>query len=147
MSAAIGVILFFVLAGIALLHAYWGFGGFWPAATEQELIKTVVGAPHLKNMPGTGVTLIVAALIMGAGFIALFASGVLPFVSHTLARIAAIAAGAIFLARGVAGLAHLSIYKTWIAEPFATLNVQFYSPLCLAIGAGFLFLALTGAKT
>lgn len=55
-------------------------------------------------------------------------------------------AGLVFVARGIAGLARLSIFKTWIAEPFATLNAQFYSPLCLAMGAAFLFLAFTGFK-
>lgn len=144
MSTIVGVTLFIVLAVIAGLHGYWGFGGLWPAATEQALINTVVGAPHLKNMPGTGMTLVVAALILSAGFVALAAGGVLNIVPHWLARIAALGAGLVFLARGVAGLAQLSIFKTWIAEPFATLNAQFYSPLCLAIGAGFLFLALTG---
>jgi hypothetical protein len=142
MSVFVGVILFIMLATIALLHAYWAFGGLWPAATEQDLINTVVGARHLKNMPATGMTLVVAALILSAGFVALAASGVLSVVPQWLARIAALGAAMIFLARGVAGLARLSIFKTWIAEPFATLNAQFYSPLCLAMGAAFLFLAL-----
>ncbi len=30
------------------------------------------------------------------------------------------------------------------AEPFASYNRKYYSPLCLALGAGFLILALNG---
>lgn len=147
MSTIVGITLFCVLAMIAALHAYWGFGGLWPAATEQQLVNTVVGNPHLTRMPRLDMTLVVAALILTAGFVALAAGGVLSFVPPWLARIAAIGAGLVFLGRGVAGLAKLSIFRTWNAEPFATLNAQFYSPLCLAIGAGFLFLSLTGAKS
>ncbi|MEK7266195.1 MAG: DUF3995 domain-containing protein [Pseudomonadota bacterium] len=141
---AIAIVLFLVLSAIAALHAYWAFGGLWPAEDEKALINTVIGAPHLDHMPGTGPTLVVAALIFLAGLVALAANGSLPFAPQGLARIGAFGAGLIFVARGIAGLAGLSIFKIWIAEPFATLNVQFYSPLCVAIGAGFLVLALTG---
>lgn len=146
MQMIAGAGIFLVLTAIAALHVYWGFGGLWPAATEQGLINTVVGAPHLKSMPALGPTLIVAALIFASALVALAAGGLLAVVPQWLARLAALGAGLVFVARGMAGLARLSIFKTWIAEPFATLNAQFYSPLCVAMGAAFLFLAFTGLK-
>lgn len=144
MPATVSIVVFCVLSAIALLHGYWAFGGLWPATNEQDLINTVVGAPHLTRMPTAAGTLIVAALIIAAAFIALSAGGALNLLPRFAARLAAFGAGAVFLVRGVAGLAHVSIFRTWNAEPFATLNVQFYSPLCLLIGAAFLYLGFAG---
>ena len=40
-----------VLAAIALLHAYWGFGGLWPARDEAGLTATVIGVRGRNRMP------------------------------------------------------------------------------------------------
>ncbi len=143
MRGAIGITVFLVLASIAAFHAYWAFGGIWPASSEQSLINTVIGAPMLHEMPPKGKALAVAALILASGFVALFASGALAVLPPWLSRIAAFGAGLVFLARGIAGLAGLSIFKTWVVEPFATLNVQYYSPLCLVIGLAFLYFSFS----
>ena len=50
---------------------------------------------------------------------------------------------AVFLLRGVAGFSPW-MAKRHSAEPFATYNRSDYSPLCLALGAGYLILALNG---
>ncbi|TIX64206.1 MAG: DUF3995 domain-containing protein, partial [Mesorhizobium sp.] len=48
----------------------------------------------------------------------------------------------VFLARGIAG------FTPWWRrlapeQPFARLDVNYYSPLCLVVGLGFAFLAIT----
>lgn len=138
--------LFFLLAMIAALHVYWAFGGLWPASTEQDLVNTVIGAPSLNSMPARNPALFVAALIFSSALVGLVAGGALSFVPRALSRAGALGVGLIFLARGFAGLGGLSIFRTWVVEPFATLNVQFYSPLCLLIGMAFVSLAVTNPK-
>lgn len=136
--------LFFVLAAISGLHAYWAFGGLWPAASTIELVKTVIGAPDWSQMPSRQITMTVAGLIFVAGFVALAAGDVIPLVSRNagarwIALIGAAVLALVFLGRGAAG--YLIAKDDWIrAEPFATYDLFLYSPLCLAIGAAFVLL-------
>ncbi len=60
----ISTILFVVLMAIAALHAYWGVGGLWPAASERELIDTVIGSPGFVRMPPAWMTFTVVALLL-----------------------------------------------------------------------------------
>jgi hypothetical protein len=49
----------------------------------------------------------------------------------------------VFLGRGIAGFT--SAWRRLTPEmPFARLDVRYYSPLCLVLGAGFIVLALEG---
>ncbi len=48
----------------------------------------------------------------------------------------------VFLGRGVAGFTPAWRRHT-PEQPFATLDIRYYSPLCLAIGLGFAALAIT----
>ena len=141
----LGALLAGILAIISGLHAYWGFGGLWPAASERELIDTVIGLGQLQSMPPLLPTLVIAAALMGAGVVALFASGIVSVGPRWLARLAGAAAALAFLWRGVAGY----YFDQWAwepVEPFASLNLWFYSPLCLVIGAGFAVLAMSRSQ-
>jgi len=137
----LSIIVFLILSAIALLHAYWALGGLWPAATEQALIKTVVGAPGMTRMFSTETTFLVAGLIGAAGIVALFTGGVLSFAPNWFARLGAGVLAFVFIARGIAGYAvkAMGVEQT---EPFATLDLWLYSPLCLIIGAAFIILLL-----
>ncbi|MEO1252927.1 MAG: DUF3995 domain-containing protein [Pseudomonadota bacterium] len=142
MIKAIAVLLFFVLTAIAALHAYWAMGGLWPGASERELIDTVVGDPRMEQMPAREVTLAVAGLLIFCGVIALAAGGVFP-APVWLTSLLGVGAGLLFLARGAAGFFFEKV--AWeTGEPFTSMNVRFYSPLCLVIGAG--FFALVAAR-
>ncbi len=63
-----------------------------------------------------------------------------------LATLAGVALAFVFLGRGVAGYA-----PPWrarhSAEPFAIWDRLVYSPLCLALGAGFVLLVWSGITT
>ncbi len=129
--------LSFLLALIAALHAYWAFGGLWPATTERELINTVIGNAAMGHMPPVGMALTVAALILAMAVIPLaLIGGIKPV---WFVRLAAGGAGLIFFARGVAGYFFSTIAWTPV-EPFASLNRLYYSPLCLLIGFSFFLL-------
>lgn len=134
--------LFILLCAIAALHAYWGLGGLWPGSTEQELIDTVVGVPGMTEMFSGPVTFAVAGLIFAAGLVALSARA-MPFGPAWFARLGTAVLTVIFLGRGIMGYVtpRLGIEQS---EPFQTLDLWLYSPLCLAIGLGFALLAVRG---
>jgi len=147
----LSIILFFVLATLAGLHAYWAFGGLWPAESTLELIKTVIGAPNWTQMPSRQMTLTVAGLIFGAGLVALAAGDVIHSISQStgarwIARIAAALLALVFLGRGAAG--YLVSKNDWArTEPFATYDLFLYSPISLAIGAAFVTLLFNSRPT
>jgi hypothetical protein len=138
---AIAAALSFLLVLIAAIHAYWALGGLWPAATERELIDTVVGNASMTQMPPAGMALTVAALILAAAIIPVALTGAVGLAPVWLVRLAAVGAGLVFSARGVAGY-FFSVVAWTPVEPFASLNRLYYSPLCLVIGAIFFILLL-----
>ena len=134
-AAVVGI----ALLTIALAHLLWGFGIMWPIRDEQLLARTVVGLPGITRMPAKWMSLGVALFAFAACVIAFSvadpASGGLPL------TLLALAAGLGFLARGAVG------YTVWWAsrtpeEPFRTFDRRNYSPLCLALGVGFIILVL-----
>lgn len=130
-----------ILLSIAGLHIYWGMGGVWPTASEQELVNTVIGLPGMTKMPSSNSTFVVAFLIFLSALIAQSAAIGGPPLIRWISRLAIFGMGLVFLARGVGGY----FFEQWAwdpVEPFATYNRLFYSPLCLAIATGF-FLLLT----
>jgi hypothetical protein len=144
---AIAILLTIVVAAIAALHAYWAAGGLWPGTSRAELATIVVGNPRMKDMPSGRLSALVALLIAGAAAWPLLLE---PAVRDHLAPILAAAGSwvlaAVFLLRGIAGFT-ATMAKRHSAEPFASYNRRFYSPLCLALGTCFLILALNGGAS
>jgi len=138
--------LFTLLGAIALLHAYWALGGFWPGRDEAELIAKVAGAARATRMPSQAITWIVAGAIAVSALVPLLLSGVIR-ASLPRAAIAALGAiiGFVFLARGIAG--YLPAWRRmYPREPFATRDVRYFSPLCLLVAAGYATLLLSGGR-
>lgn len=137
MITGLGVSIFVVLTIVALLHAYWAFGGRWPGHDELSLARTVVGSKDITTMPARGPTLAVAVVIFLAGVVALARVDLFPVPLPPMLQSVAVAALAvIFSGRG------LSSFTPWFRasqseEPFATLDRRLYGPLCLALGTGF----------
>ncbi|MBO6509762.1 MAG: DUF3995 domain-containing protein [Roseibium sp.] len=150
MPEIVALFLFVVLLCVAVLHLYWALGGLWPAGDEAALARMVVGVKNMEEMPGTALTIVVAALIATAGVLPLVFTGILPdpvsgllpavFQSYLpLVMLGALAL--VFLARGT--LSYTSYFRKMEAvEPFVTLDRNYYAPLCLLLGAGFALLAL-----
>ncbi|MEM8798534.1 MAG: DUF3995 domain-containing protein [Pseudomonadota bacterium] len=141
----LGYLIAVILTVIALIHAYWAFGGLWPGHDVQSLINAVMGDPNRTKMPPTWLTLLVAGLIGATALIGWSAGrahrnrGIGPM---WLNRIGAGGVGLVFVARAVLGFliaaGYVALPQT---EPFASLDLRFYSPLCLALGLGFWTLA------
>ena len=128
----LAAILTLVLAAIAVLHAYWGFGGVWPGSDAADCARRVGGFRGVRAMPSPAACFAVAAAIAIAALVPMFLLGRF----GVLSALAGFAVAVVFLGRGVAGFT--PAWRRYTPEqPFATLDVRYYSPLCLAIGIGF----------
>lgn len=141
---AIALALTIVIAAIAMLHAYRAAGGLWPGTSPADLSNIVVGDPRARHMPPPMLTALVAAMIAGvAAWPPLLSPLVARYIAPKLAAAGSLALAAVFLLRGIAGFTPW-MAKRHSAEPFASYDRKYYSPLCLALGTGFLILALNG---
>ncbi|MGX1787192.1 DUF3995 domain-containing protein [Bosea sp. NPDC055332] len=144
MTSAVTLGLALLLAAIAALHAYWGRGGLWPAASEDELIATVIGNARAKRMPSPGLCLLVALAIAVTAIWPLLLAQVSGTATlRPLLQFGGFAIMAVFLLRGIAG--YLPAWRRLHPrEPFAGYDRRYYSPLCLLIAAGYAVLLLQG---
>ena len=144
MTVALAILLSGIVSAIAVLHAHWGLGGVWPAASAERLAKAAVGTPGIVKMPSLRSCFLVAALLSGVAVWPLFATRLLPEVwPRWLTLLAGAGIAAVFLGRGLAG--YTSVWRRRFGEqPFARLDRLAYSPLCLALGAGFLTILIAG---
>ena len=144
MTALFAIALSTAVYALAISHAYWGFGGFWPAANPERLAKAVVGTPNIRRMPPPASCFVVAALLAAVASWPLFASALLPQAWPSwLTQLAGAGMAAVFLGRGSAGYTQ-AWRRRFPEQPFAIYDRRYYSPLCLALGAGFLAILLTG---
>jgi len=136
-------ILAAVLLAIGALHAYWGFGGVWPGVDGADCARRIAGFRGIKAMPGPGASFSVAALIALAGLMPLVLVHPTGPTLGLLAAVAATGIALVFLGRGIAGFT--PAWRRLTPEmPFARYDVRYYSPLCLAIAAGFIVLIYNG---
>jgi hypothetical protein len=124
-----------VAALIAAAHAWWAFGRIWPAASEAALARAVIGDGRVRMPPPWQCAAVAGALVVVAAW---------PWVivarpDSQLVLIGSVVIGAVFFIRGSAGYSprwrgHFTV------EPFRTRDFYLYSPLCLALGVGFIAL-------
>ena len=139
MNMLVAALVFVPLLTVSMAHLMWSFGLTWPIRDEKLLAQTVVGRQGIERMPSRWASFGVSLLTLAAGILAL------ALADHTSGGLAltlsALPAAAILLGRGALG------YTTWWSgltpEPnFRLSDRRVYSPLCLAIGIGFLILFL-----
>jgi hypothetical protein len=144
MTLVIAVLLCWLLLVVAALHAYWGGGGLWPAASERELVATVIGHAQARRMPPPWLCILVAIAIGVAAVWPMLLVGVEPGApSRPLIVAGGVAILLVFLLRGLAG--YLPVWRRLHPqEPFAAYDRRFYAPLCLQVAAGYAILLLQG---
>jgi hypothetical protein len=144
MTLALATGLSLLLAGIAGLHAYWGLGGLWPAGSEQELLRTVIGDARRRRMPSPPLCGLVAAALLAC---ALWPPLLVAVPPGSAVRPLVVACGfaiaAVFALRGAAGFVP-AWRRMHPLEPFAGYDRRYYSPLCLLIAGGYAVLLLQG---
>lgn len=141
---ALAILLSAVVYVIAALHAYWGLGGYWPAASAERLAKAAVGTPGIRRMPDAMACFLVAALLAGVASWPLFAAGLLVEAwPRWLTVLAGVGIATVFAGRGLAG--YTSAWRGRFSEqPFATYDRLIYSPLCLLLGSGYAAILILG---
>ena len=139
MNMLIASLLFIALFTVSLAHFVWSIGRTWPIRNEKLLAQTVVGFRDIERMPPRLASLTIALATAAAAIYAL------ALADHDsgggLLNLGGFAIGAIFLGRGILG--YTAKWAELTPEPNFRLNDRrVYSPLCLAIGLGFLALVV-----
>jgi hypothetical protein len=134
----IAVALITVLAGLAVLHAYWGLGGRWPGHDDASMVERVVGRTKDMRAPRPGACFAVAAaLLISAILVGLHLTRGLNGDVAGIGTVGFWSAAMVFLLRGLAGFAP-AVFRYAEGTPFHRLNPIYYSPLCLLIAFAFM---------
>jgi hypothetical protein len=135
---SIAATLITVLAGLAVLHAYWGFGGRWPGHDDASMVERVVGRTRDMRAPRPGACFVVAAALLTAAIlVGVHSTGALNGGVALVAMAGFWSAAAVFLLRGLAGFVP-AVFRYAEGTPFHRLNRIYYSPLCLLIAIAFM---------
>jgi hypothetical protein len=124
-----------VMLFLAAAHAWWAVGGIWPAPNAAALARGVIGDGRTRMPP----PIQCAAVALALAIVGLWPFLMVTHRDNEFVFIGALIFGAIFFIRGSAGYS-----PRWrgrfSAQPFRTLDHYIYSPLCLALGVGFIAL-------
>ncbi|MGW6919467.1 DUF3995 domain-containing protein [Kitasatospora sp. NPDC054939] len=122
------------LAGTSALHALWTVTP-WPLKSPKDFADTVVGTGD--GVPPATLCLAVAGALGTSAYLVGARAGVLPAAGPAWLRAtgAGLAAGAL-LARGAAGPVLFGRGLLARSDRFRRMDSRYYSPLCLALGAG-----------
>jgi hypothetical protein len=143
----LALLLSAVVLALAALHASWGLGSHWPAMSAEALAKAAVGTSGIKRLPPPPACFAVAAVLAGVAAWPLLAAGLLPQAwPRWLTLLAGAGIAAVFLGRGIAGYTE-AWRRRFPEQPFAHLDRRYYSPLCLALGAGYLAPVIAGTTS
>ncbi|MEU6237016.1 DUF3995 domain-containing protein [Kitasatospora sp. NPDC047058] len=133
-----------VLAATGALHAVWAVTP-WPLRTPEEFADTVVGTGD--GVPPAAACVAVAGLLGSAAYLVGAEAGVLPAAGPARVRRHGVRAVAgVMLARGAGGLVVFGGGLAARSERFRRLDTRYYSPLCLALGAGAAVVAAAGRR-
>ena len=139
MSMLIASLMFVALLAVSFAHFLWSIGRSWPIRDEKLLAQTVVGFEGIERMPPKLASFAVALATLAAALIAAALAD--PDSGGAGLTLLGVPFAAVFLARGIVGYTPWFIAKT--PHPNFRLNDRrVYSPLCLALGVGFVVLVV-----
>jgi len=118
------------LLAIAALHAAWALGSHWPSSDERALAQAVLSGGATEMPPGWASWVVTGALTGAAGAVHL-AGGDHP--ARWVRKLALATAGVLVFRGAVFVPVDLA---NGLAARYDRLDLAFYSPLCLALGAG-----------
>ena len=136
----VSVVFVVVFSALSALHAYWALGG--PAGLDKA-VPTIDGKPAFQ--PGALFTVAVAAVLLGCAYISLslgFSSQLAMPYAH-LAPYAGWGLAVMFAVRAIGDFKLVGFFKKIKGSHFATFDSTLYSPLCVVLSAGFVFLSTT----
>jgi hypothetical protein len=141
LQALVALLIGITLLGLSALHVYWAATGKSPgAAVIPEVSGRRVFEPRRLSTVAVAVALACAALAVFSR------AGIFPLpLSATLGAWACGLVGAAFALRAVGDFRLVGFFKSVRGTQFAKMDTRVYSPLCLALGLGSLWLAFAGA--
>ncbi|MBY6061399.1 DUF3995 domain-containing protein [Microbacterium esteraromaticum] len=121
-----------VLAALGLLHVLWALGNPWPASDAETLVATFLGSPGGVPMPGPLITmLVVAALLVAAALVLMRVSR--GDTLRALGHLGTLGVGVVLALRAAVGFIVSGLLPHLVVEPYRTLDLWVYSPLCLTL--------------
>jgi hypothetical protein len=137
MMRFLDISLIMTLLAIALLHLYWGFGGFWPGRDEASLVDMVMGLPPGSSIPPLWACAMVALCLLFPVLCVVrfrfLGHWALPTWAAWLPHVALWTSALVFLARGIS-----TYVSPWMeavkGTAFYELDRTIYAPLCLFLG-------------
>jgi hypothetical protein len=135
MSRLLAQVITVVISLLGVIHLYWAFGSPHSyAATIPEIEGRRAFSPSRCATIAVALALFIAATLVAI-------SGRLledPFPS-AFVRVPTILLGVLLVARAIGDFRLLGFFKQKNTSRFARLDTMLYSPLCLALGVGVLF--------
>ena len=138
MSMLLAALMVIPLLAVAIAHFLWSLGRSWPIRDPELLPKVVMGMPgvtRVPRLPSFGVAVAITIVCVLTLALADRTGG------GPLLTVIGVLLALVFLVRGVLGYTSQWAARTPV-EPFRTLDRKTYSPLCLALGVGFLVLVI-----
>jgi Protein of unknown function (DUF3995) len=139
----VGLILAGILATASLVYLAWAAGLNLPFPNEQALARALIGRRGIDRVPSRRAFAFLAVLLMAAALAAYLMGGFSERVPESKPFLLPVGLflAAVFFGRGIAGV--LPAFERAAPEqPFLSLNRRLYSPACVLIGLGFLFLTI-----
>ena len=134
----VAIALAAVFVTLGGLHVYWALGG----ESSIPVVPEVAGQPAFQ--PSSLATLMVAAALAAAALVVLTQGDLmLRSLPPKLSTLACAVLGAVFMLRAIGELRMVGFFKSIRDTEFAWWDSWLYSPLCLAVGLGALWLATT----
>lgn len=128
-----------VLALLGALHVFWGLRGMTPASSV--VVPELDGKPVFR--PSRLSCFAVAAALATAAALVACRGGLLPSpLAAIWIQVGTIGVGAVFVLRAVGDFRLVGFFKKIRGTAFARWDTRLYSPLCLALGIGTLWVAL-----
>jgi hypothetical protein len=133
----LGLGIAIILFALSALHIFWAAGGQWGS---RVAVPEVGGRPAF--VPSTGATLAVAAALLLAALVVL---GRVDLWVAPLPRWLCIwgtwGLAVLFLARAVGDVHRCGFFKQVCGTAFAWWDTRLFSPLCLGLGLGLVWIA------
>jgi hypothetical protein len=138
-TSAIAIAVCLAFAAIALWHFYMAFA---PAQGSSSAVPSVDGKPLF--VPSRGATIAVGIVLVGFALLVAATAGLIsvPVRRNVLVWLSfALALG--LAARALGEFKYVGFFKRVRRSRFASADTWFYSPLCLLLAVGVVFVAMS----
>src|SRR4051812_11433869 len=140
----IGLLLATLFAALSAVHVFWAAGGRWgaSAAIPRRVQAGLSDRPLFTPRPA-GTLAVAVGLALAAALVLAQAGRISLPIGPRWIKGGTLLLGILFVLRAVGDFRYLGLFKTVRGSEFARFDTMLYVPLCLLLGAGALWLALS----